>query len=259
MDDDFFLIDIPAYLPVFEERIQYGYSDEKARRELLLFLCDVSDGYCMYCYNSVKINGNIYADLEHGIEKSIDKDIFEDCIPNISISCSKCNQKYKRMGEKKRISFMKDQNLKLEGCKKGSCKQPCDKMVEIRKKYIYNGKILIPPFGNSIYEQQKLELQYDLLNAKYIPSRKWEYTPDEQNIIENHINKFKLNSSVRRNREVALYCKNVIDQRSLLIGVRYNNYVVELLRKKLSGLNDLEKAIEVCKIVYFLNFIKLAT
>ena len=106
---------------------------------------------------------------------------------------------------------------------------------------------------------QKLRLQYDLLNARYIPSQKLAYTEEEKKIIEGHINLFQLNRPQRRNREVPQYCKNVIDQGCLLIGVKYNNYMVELLQQKLRDLNSLEKAIEVCKIIYFMNFIKMAT
>ena len=50
----------------------------------------------------------------------------------------------------------------------------------------------------------------------------------EREVIENHIKLFHLNSPERRNREVSLYCKNVINQKSLLLDVRYNNYIVDL-------------------------------
>ena len=242
MSNDFFLVDIPEFIPEYDEKRQYGYSDTQLKKQLIQLLCNTSEGYCMYCYNSVKINGNIYADLEHGIEKSIDNEIFEDCIPNISISCSKCNQKYKRLGEKKRISYMKEQKKEIIGCRNIDCKQLCDQMVELRKKYVDNGKILIYPFGNCI-----------------IPSEKYDYTKHEREVIENHIKLFRLNSPERRNREVPLYCKNVINQKSLLLDIRYNNYIVDLFRKKLEKLNSISKAVEICKIVYFMNFIKMAT
>lgn len=259
MSNDFFLVDIPEFIPEYDEKRQYGYGDTQLKKQLVQLLCSTFGGYCMYCYNSVKINGNIYADLEHGIEKSIDNKIFENCIPNISISCSKCNQKYKRLGEKKRISYMKEQKKEIIECRNIDCKQLCHQMVELRKKYVENGKILIYPFGNCIIDKNKLEIQYDLLNAKYIPSKKYDYTKHEREVIENHIKLFHLNSPERRNREVSLYCKNVINQKSLLLDVRYNNYIVDLFRKKLKKLNSISKSIEICKIVYFMNFIKMAT
>lgn len=259
MNDDFFLLDIPDYIPTFENKKAYGYNNSKLKNELLRLLCEVSDGYCMYCYNSIKINGNFYADLEHGIEKSINADQLEECVPNISISCPKCNQKYKKVGEKKRVSFMKCQKFYVDHCKKNNCKKLCDSMIEFRKKYITNGNLLIRPFENYSLENHKLELQYDVLNAKYIPSRKNEYSETEKRIIEGHIELFQLNTSIRRNREVSLYCKDVIDYKNLLIGMRYNNFIVKLLQEKLQNLNNLNNAIEICKIIYFFNFIKMAT
>lgn len=259
MDNDFFLLDVPEYIPQYDSNIKYSYSDTQMKKELLRFLCSVSNGYCMYCYNKIKVNGNIYADLEHGMEKNIAKKILADCIPNIGISCSKCNQKYKRYMEKKRVLYMKKRIVGLDECKNKICNKPCNEMIKLRKEYISNGKILIHPFENYLLEQHKLRLQYDLLNARYIPSQKLAYTEEEKKIIEGHINLFQLNRPQRRNREVPQYCKNVIDQGCLLIGVKYNNYMVELLQQKLRDLNSLEKAIEVCKIIYFMNFIKMAT
>lgn len=96
-------------------------------------------------------------------------------------------------------------------------------------------------------------------NLQYIPSEKYDYTKHEREVIENHIKLFRLNSPERRNREVPLYCKNVINQKSLLLDIRYNNYIVDLFRKKLEKLNSISKAVEICKIVYFMNFIKMAT
>lgn len=188
MNEDFFLLDIPDYFPEYDNRKQYGFNGTKVKRNLLYLLCRESEGYCMYCYNTIKVNGNIYADLEHGIEKSIDKDKFEECIPNISISCSKCNQKYKRRGESRRKSYMCSINLDVKTCKRSDCKRLCHEMEQMRKEYIENGKILVRPFENYLSRDRKLQLQYDLLNAKYIPSKKFDYTEKEIEIIRGHIN-----------------------------------------------------------------------
>lgn len=258
MEDDFFLIDIPEFLPQYKINKTYGYCNEYKRKELQQLLCQVSKGYCMYCYNLVKINGHIYGDLEHGIEKSIEEDKLKECIPNIGIACSKCNQKYKRYGEKKRILFIKKEQLFFKDCKE-NCTTFCNEMLEIRKKYIKNGKILVQPHYNYIYEKKNLRIQYDLLNAKYIPSKKVIYDSEEIEVIEGHINLFQLNNPERRNREVALYCKNVFDNRNLLTEIHYNNYIVDLLREKLERVNNIDLALEICKIIYFANFIKRVT
>ena len=154
---------------------------------------------------------------------------------------------------------MKKQKINIMNCQGNKCKKLCEKMKKIRKQYSGTGGILVPPFDNFGINENKMEIQYDLLNARYIPSEKYNYTEEERKIIENHIKLFHLNSSERRNREVALYCKNVIDQESLLTGIRYNNYIVDLFREKLEKLDNISKAIEICKIIYFMNFIKMAT
>lgn len=259
MDWDYFLIDIPSFIPIYDLKKEYGYEDDILKKELRKVLCLSSDGYCMYCYNSIKINGQIYGDLEHGIEKSINIKILNNCVPNISISCSKCNQKYKRSGEKKRVSSFNMSEIDISSCAQTNCNHLCSEMRENRKNYIAKGKILLQPFENEVVEGKRLELQYDLLHAKYIPNQNRKYSKTEIEIIENHIKLFKLNSSERRNREIGLYCKNVIDQNSILKEIRYNNLVVKLLQKKLIELNDLNMAVKICKIIYFTNFIEMAT
>ena len=62
MTDDFFLIDIPEFSPNYDEKERYGYNGSQLKKQLLQLLCSTSNGYCMYCFNSVKINRNIYAE-----------------------------------------------------------------------------------------------------------------------------------------------------------------------------------------------------
>lgn len=132
-------------------------------------------------------------------------------------------------------------------------------MLELRKKYIKHGRILVQPHCNYINDNKNLRIQYDLLNAKYVPSKKINYDTEEIGVIEGHIELFQLNNPERRNREVALYCKNVIDKEDLLVGIHYNNYIVDLLREKLERVSNISKALEICKIIYFVNFIKRVT
>ena len=51
MDNDFFLLDVPEYIPQYDSNIKYSYSDTQMKKELLRFLCSVSNGYCMYWLN----------------------------------------------------------------------------------------------------------------------------------------------------------------------------------------------------------------
>lgn len=68
-------------------------------------------------------------------------------------------------------------------------------------------------------------------------------------IINGHIKLFGLNGPERPNREVSKYCKNVIDNGSILEGIPYNNLVVDLFRRKLKQL-DVKEAVKVCNIIY---------
>lgn len=54
----------------------------------------------MYCYTRIRVDNKLYANLEHAIEKN-NSDKLIECVPNIGLSCSVCNQTFKRIGEKK--------------------------------------------------------------------------------------------------------------------------------------------------------------
>ena len=103
-----------------------------------------------------------------------------------------------------------------------------------------------------------LRLQYELLNCRYIPSEKEEYTEEERDIIEQHIRLFGLNSSERKNNEIGKYCRNVVDTHSLLLDIDYNNLMVELLKEKLQK-TDTENANKICTVIYNAAFDYLAT
>lgn len=98
MKEDFFLIDIPVFKPVYVMNEKYGWT--KHKENLLLLLKDTTDGYCMYCYDSVWINRQIRGQIEHGIERVNSKQYLSDCVPNLGLACDNCNLSYKRRGEK---------------------------------------------------------------------------------------------------------------------------------------------------------------
>ena len=68
-----------------------------------------------------------------------------------------------------------------------------------------------------------------------------------------------MNSPERKNYEIAKYCKNVIDNRSLMLGIDYNNLIVDLFREKLLSLHELEKAIKLCEMIYRMADLKEST
>lgn len=53
--EDFFVIDIPVFAPVYDAEKKYGWS--KYKDELWELLKETTGGYCMYCYDSVWMNG----------------------------------------------------------------------------------------------------------------------------------------------------------------------------------------------------------
>lgn len=258
MTEDVFVVDIPVFMPVYEPDKKYGWSQYKDH--LWEALNKATNGHCMYCYNTIVINREIMGHIEHSIEKVNSKRL-ENCVPNMGSACIICNEKYKRQQEtarKLQPKFLKE--FETGECKKYDCKGICDKLEQLREEYICSGKIVIQPFEAKIKKDgHVLKLQYDLLNCKYRPSQSGEkYTTEEMEIIHNHIKLFGLNDPKRKNYEVGKYCKNVIDDDSLMIGKDYNNLIVDLFREKLQKL-DITDAVKICRIVYENAFMRLAT
>ncbi len=256
--EDFFVVDIPVFVPVYDENKKYGWS--KYKDNLWDLLKVTTGGYCMYCYDSVWINGQRRGQIEHGIEK-FNSDYLVDCVPNLGIACENCNGIYKRKGEKKRkLSLNAVEDFEAAVCEKYDCKEPCERYKKLRYEYIKMGKVMLQPFEAQKQEDGNvLRLQYDLLKCKYVPDQySGKYDEEELDIIRGHIKLFGLNSPERKNYEVGRFCKNVIDNHSLMLGVEYNNLIVDLFRKKLLCLS-IEDAVKICRVVYGNAWIKLAT
>ncbi|MCI8887916.1 MAG: hypothetical protein HFG70_07495 [Hungatella sp.] len=66
--EDYFTVDIPVFVPKYDENTKYGWS--KYKDNLWEVLRKTTDGYCMYCYDSIWINGQRRGQIEHGIEKA---------------------------------------------------------------------------------------------------------------------------------------------------------------------------------------------
>lgn len=259
MKQDFFLIDIPVFIPQYDSEMKYGWN--KYKENLWDLLSNTTSGYCMYCYDAIVINNKKRGQIEHGIEQNNSKARLSDCVPNLGIACEICNDSYKRRGEGKR-KLPKDMIEEFEKgeCIGYDCKQMCNKFLKIREEYVSKGRIILQPFGVTNKDTgHELRLQYDLLKCKYVPCHTYyEYSKEELDFIKAHIELFGLNSSERKNYEVGKYCKNVVNYRSLMPDIKYNNLVVELFREKLMKI-ELEKAIKICEIAYNSAFYKLAT
>lgn len=72
----------------------------KTRRgkNLLELLKNTSKNHCMYCYALLKSDRVETGNLEHSIEKKLDEEHLEECVQNIALACSHCNQSLKRIG-----------------------------------------------------------------------------------------------------------------------------------------------------------------
>lgn len=258
MTEDFFVLDIPTFFPAYKKDIRYGWT--KYKDNLWNLLKETTDGYCMYCYDTIWINNQRRGQIEHGVEKQNSKKTLSDCVPNLGIACEICNSKYKKRGEKKRrlaLEYIKE--FEKGSCQSFDCKGICEKFKKLRQTYIREGKVLIQPFEARINDKGNvLRLQYELLNCRYIPSEKEAYTEEERDIIEQHIRLFGLNSSERKNNEVGKYCRNVVNTHSLLLDIDYNNLMVELLKKKLQE-TDIKNAIKICTVICNAAFDYLAT
>lgn len=76
--EDFFKIDIPVFSPQYDENTRYGWS--RYKDNLWELLSTTTGGYCMYCYDSICVNGHKRGEIEHGIEKINDEKSLSDCI-----------------------------------------------------------------------------------------------------------------------------------------------------------------------------------
>lgn len=236
----------------------YSYTDEKGKDNLKNLLTNESKGYCMYCYSKILVDRKNYGQLEHSIEKN-NSDRLENCIINLSIACPKCNQSFKRRGEKIR-ALSTDEIVSFEAssnCKE-ACITICDSYKELKKLYLgkKQGEIILQPFGvRNIQTGNDYLIQYDLLEQKFIPSKDYNYTNYEKNFIEEHIKRFNLNDSKFRTKEISNFCEDIIEYNKIPSKGRYYNLVVDLLIDELKKM-ELEKAIGICRIIHGQAFIK---
>lgn len=178
MKNDFFLLDIPDFSPSYEEKIEYGYKN-KAGKNLLELLRNISKNHCMYCYALLKSDRVDTGNLEHSIEKKLDEEHLEECVQNIALTCSHCNQSLKRTGEEERCKKILPQiELFREkvNCSGKMCKQECDPYKELKQEYGKVSRIILQPHGvHGINSQLKYCLQYDVKNAdgKYREKKKY--------------------------------------------------------------------------------------
>lgn len=97
--EDNLILQMPLFRPRYKKWKKYGYTKKDEKENLKEVLEESSGGYCMYCYTRIRVDGKLYANLEHAIEKS-NSEKLRECIPNIGIACPRCNQSLKKAGER---------------------------------------------------------------------------------------------------------------------------------------------------------------
>lgn len=258
MKKDVLMIDLPKYHVEYSDK-KYSYLPGKGRENLKKALYRASRNYCMYCYNRIKVDRNEYGHLEHAIESSIAPEKLKNCIPNIGIACPVCNDKYKKIGEKQRVPDKQDIDVfkKRADCSEEFCKKPCEAYKRLKREYLKrrNAQFLMQPLGVSaedvgIAEKRELELQYDVLNNTYIPSKKEQYSKREEAFLMHHIDMFCLNSVERKSTQMAKFLKDTIQKEGHYTEIEYNNLVVELFVEKVLRGKNTKEVLKICENLY---------
>ena len=263
MDYNLFL-EMPVFHPEYKRWIKYGYENSKEKRNLNKVLTECSRGYCMYCYSRVLVDEKMFGNLEHAIEKANSNKLI-NCIPNIGLSCSICNQTFKKIGEQKRrlpeekvIEF--ENNSKCSEEKRKQCTVPCKALKELQLHYnaLPEGQIILQPVGvRGKNSGEPLTLQYDILNMQFQAAAHFhQYSEDEREFIALHIKRFRLNDPKFRTKRFYEFIKNVIDNDGKLPEYEFNNMIVELFYEKLKGKSEAE-ILKICKGIYSIIFLKM--
>ncbi|MCI8364748.1 MAG: hypothetical protein HFG34_07335 [Eubacterium sp.] len=249
--DSLLIIDIPDFLVEYEADVQYGYSSERSKGNLRSVLEKASRGYCMYCYRRIVVDGIGTGHLEHAVEKDYSPKL-EQCVPNIGIACSKCNLSYKKKEQQSRIIPDDEIQIFEEGNCKLNCTVPCSKYLRIKSVYLKNrtAHIILQPGG--VWGEDSgnpLRLQYDVLQSKFQPSNKYEYSEQEIEFIEDHIRRFRLNGEREKTKQLTAFLKDTIDHEGFYTNMEYNHYIVELFVNRLEG-KTREEILKICESLY---------
>lgn len=258
MKEEKLLLDIPDFLPKYDNDTEYGYKN-KPGKNLEELLRNTSNNHCMYCYALLKCDRVNTGDLEHSIEKRLDEKHLTECVPNISLACPNCNQSLKRNGEKKRIealSAAKNVFCSKVKCGTKCCTVECAEYKTLKKEYCKVARLILQPFGISGQKsRQKYYIQYDAYNAEFIPSNKYKYDAEDVDHIQHHINQFKLNDKGMKTKALLNFVEDVINaDGKYREKSEYSNLVVDIFKEKLKGMSQ-EKILKLCESIYINNFV----
>lgn len=253
MEEDIYVLDMPDFQPTYSKEVEYGYRGKKGARlkELLL---KTSGFHCMYCFASLKGDRTVLGEIEHSIEKTLSGFLVE-CVPNMAITCDNCNQSLKRAGEKQRknniMPYIEEYEKELD-CQGSKCKAFCTAYARLRNQYCKSNKINLQPFGLvSEISGAEYRLQYDIMNAEFIPSKKYDYDDIDTEILQYHIRQFKLNDSSYRTQALIEFVEDTIeaDGKYSKQKNRYSNYIVDLFIEKIKEYSA-DKVLGICEKIY---------
>ncbi len=260
--EEILTLDIPKFQVEFEEK-DYRYSYGKGRENLKNALYRAGRNYCMYCYTRIKLDEREFGRFEHAIEKKISVKCLTECIPDIGIACGLCNEKYKRIGEKRRrpsehvINRFEERAVCTE-----NCRVPCEAYQELKDSYLSadDAHIILQPQG-VIGKQsgEELRLQYDVLEALFVPDRKRAYTQEEKHFICDHIDRFHLNARNEKTKQLIRFIEDTIEKDGQYTRMEPGNLIVELFVEQVLEGKSQREILKICKLIYRYSFLKFAT
>ena len=238
--------------------------------EIKNILWNSSKGFCMYCGRKIDIDNQIYSDIEHSIEKKGQNEqdgkesILTHCKFNMSLSCSKCNQKYKtRMLESIELD---EKDYEIKSCLLKKCSRPCKKYNRLKKMHCQYNNIILQPGGvkdNNI----QYKIAYNLVKHTYEPMY-WGENKKCDDYIWNHISRFHLNREMK-SESIIKVCEFVINLYensnseftmnqfiSIMDGYLYENYLAILFVDYIVlNLHNAFQIYEFCKFIIILSFL----
>lgn len=249
---------LPNFEPQYSIGIKYGYSKKKGNEKLKELLYKTTNGFCMYCYSRILIDGKKYGQLEHAIEKGNSEKLIE-CVPNIGISCSHCNLSLKRKGERERKLLDKDiKEVEDNTDCNNNCTVACTELLKLKDKYTGQKSACIIPQPLGVVGKEsgfQLEIQYDVLNTEFIPSKNNTYSISEKEFLSAHISCFNLNEPQGKTKQLIEYIREVIDNNRRLSVRESNNMIVDLFFKKMQGKTPNE-ILKICEVIYKISIVR---
>lgn len=261
--ENILLVELPAFHPKYRKWKKYGYKNAKEKEQLRCVLDESTNGYCMYCYSRIRVDGKLFGDLEHAIEKKNSEKLIE-CIPNIGLTCRTCNQIFKKAGENKRkLPQVTIEKYESESActreKRKQCTVPCKALKKLQKEYssLPGGEIILQPSGMKGGDSgEELALQYDVLKLEFQPACDYHaYSAREKVFIDRHIKRFRLNDPKYRTHQLYEFVRNIVDHDGKIPEYEYNNRIVAEFRKKLENKSQ-EEVLKICKKIFLATFLR---